>query len=221
MTASPNFDDRLFATSIDMLVIHYTGMKSKKAALDRLCDPLAKVSCHYFIDENGIVVSLVDEDKRAWHAGISSWRGNEDINSRSIGVELVNPGHDNGYRDFPRPQMMALIDLVHGILSRHPIPPRNVVGHSDVAPMRKIDPGERFDWAKLAAEGIGLWPNEPKVGGNFSDISSMLSEDGYDIINPASAINAFQRHFHPEKVNKNADIETLSRLKALIELSNA
>jgi N-acetylmuramoyl-L-alanine amidase len=221
MIASPNFDDRLSSTSIDMLVIHYTGMRSAKAALDRLCDPQAKVSAHYFIDEDGDVISLVDESKRAWHAGIASWRGMSDINTRSIGVELVNPGHDLGYRDFPKPQMAALIDLLIGILSRYSIPARNVVGHSDIAPCRKIDPGERFDWAGLAEKGIGLWPNEANINDNFSNIAPMLSEYGYDISSPPHAIAAFQRHFHPETINKNIDYETIGRLKKLLDLSYA
>ena len=221
MITSPNFDDRLSSTPIDMLVIHYTGMKSAKAALDRLCDPQAKVSAHYIIDEDGDVIPLVDESKRAWHAGIASWRGKSDINARSVGVELVNPGHDFGYQNFPKSQMAALIDLLLGILSRHSIPARNVVGHSDVAPSRKIDPGERFDWAGLAAEGIGLWPHEADIGNKTLDITAMLLEYGYDVTIPAFAITAFQRHFHPETVNKIVDFKTLGRLKRLIELSNA
>jgi N-acetylmuramoyl-L-alanine amidase len=221
MISSLNFDDRLSSTPIDMLVIHYTGMKSAKAALDRLCDPQAKVSAHYFIDEDGDIISLVDESKRAWHAGIASWRGESDINARSIGVELVNPGHDFGYRNFPESQMTALIDLLLEILSRHSIPARNVVGHSDIAPSRKTDPGERFDWAWLAAEGIGLWPHDADIGNDTSDITSMLSEYGYDITIPASAITAFQRHFYPETLNKIIDSKTIGRLMRLIELSNA
>tara|TARA_Y100000739_G_C20392812_1_gene366437 strand:+ start:31 stop:696 length:666 start_codon:yes stop_codon:yes gene_type:complete len=221
MITSPNFDDRLSSKSVDMLVIHYTGMKSAKAALDRLCDPQAKVSAHYFIDEDGDVISLVDESKRAWHAGIASWRGESDINARSIGVELVNPGHEFGYQDFPNSQMTALIELLLGVLSRHSIPARNVVGHSDIAPSRKIDPGERFDWALLAEKGIGLWPKEANIDNDYSKFISMLSKYGYDVSNPSLAIIAFQRHFHPETINEDVNSETLGRLKKLLELSNA
>jgi N-acetylmuramoyl-L-alanine amidase len=139
---SPNFEARPANSSIDMLVIHYTGMASGKAALDQLCDPAAGVSAHYLIDEDGTLYCLVDETTRAWHAGLSSWRGNSDINDRSIGVELVNPGHNFGYRAFPDPQMETAIALAQDIVTCHPIPPRNVVAHSDIAPLRKLDPGE-------------------------------------------------------------------------------
>ena len=163
MTArrSPNFDARLDGQAVDMLVFHYTGMSSRDDALDRLCNPAAKVSAHYVIDENGAVTALVNETKRAWHAGVAGWRGVRDVNGASIGVELVNPGHEYGYRPFPEAQMAACEALALDILSRWPIPPRNVVGHSDVATGRKTDPGELFDWARLAAAGIGLWPSRP------------------------------------------------------------
>ena len=147
---SPNHDDRGGA-AIDMLVLHYTGMKTAEAALERLCDPAAKVSAHYTIDEDGTVYAHVPEARRAWHAGVSFWAGATDINSRSIGIELVNPGHEFGYRDFPDAQIAALITLCHGILLRHPIPSARVLGHSDVAPARKEDPGELFPWERLAA----------------------------------------------------------------------
>ena len=125
----------------------------------RLCDPAAKVSAHYTIDEDGTVYAHVPEARRAWHAGVSFWAGESDINARSIGIELVNPGHEYGYRAFPEAQIAALIALCHGILARHPIPPARVLGHSDVAPARKEDPGELFPWARLAKAGIGLWPD--------------------------------------------------------------
>ena len=143
-----------------MLVLHYTGMRSAAEALARLTDPEAKVSAHYLIDEDGTVVRLVDEEMRAWHAGVSFWRGATDINARSIGIELVNPGHEFGYRPFPRAQMAALIDLALDIVARWPIPARNVVGHSDVAPRRKMDPGELFDWPRLAAPASGCGRSE-------------------------------------------------------------
>ncbi len=216
---SPNFDDRPSATTIDMLVLHYTGMESAEAALARLCDPAVKVSAHYVIGEDGVVTALVDEAARAWHAGVSFWRGETDINACSIGIELVNPGHEFGYRDFPEVQMAALVKLATGILARHPIPARNVVGHSDVAPGRKTDPGERFDWAALAQEGIGLWPGDAEPA-NAADVPAMLSEYGYDVTDGAAAIAAFQRHFRPETLDGRADPETLVRLKGLLELCN-
>ncbi len=216
---SPNFDDRPPATPIDMLVLHYTGMESAEAALARLCDPAAKVGAHYVIDEDGAVISMVDEDKRAWHAGAASWRGESDVNGRSIGIELVNPGHEFGYRDFPDPQMAALEELACDILARHPIPARNVVGHSDVAPGRKTDPGEKFGWAGLAAAGIGLWPGaaEPAEAGE-GQVLEWLVAYGYDTADGPQAITAFQRHFYPETLDGRADSGTAGRLRALLGL---
>ena len=215
---SPNFDDRPPATPIDMLVLHYTGMESAEAALEKLCDPAAKVSAHYVIDEDGTVIRMVDEAARAWHAGAASWRGEPDVNGRSIGIELVNPGHEFGYRDFPDPQMAALEELVSDILTRHPIPARNVVGHSDVAPGRKTDPGEKFDWAGLAAAGIGLWPGdeEPAEAGE-EQVLEWLAEYGYDIADGPQAITAFQRHFYPESLGNPADEALAGRLRALLD----
>ena len=143
-----------------MLVLHYTGMEDAGGALARLCDRASHVSAHYLIDEDGGVHRLVDESNRAWHAGLGFWRGERDINGRSIGIELANPGHEFGYREFPELQMQALIDLSRDILGRHTIPARNVVGHSDIAPDRKLDPGEFMDWPRLAEARIGLWPQE-------------------------------------------------------------
>ncbi|MEX2202220.1 MAG: N-acetylmuramoyl-L-alanine amidase, partial [Dongiaceae bacterium] len=162
---SPNHDAR--RGPVDILLLHYTGMVAAEAALKRLCDPVARVSAHYLIDEDGTLWQLVGEDRRAWHAGVSFWAGESDINARSIGIELQNPGHEFGYRAFPEPQMKTLIELAQGILQRHPIPASRVIGHSDVAPTRKEDPGELFDWQRLAAAGIGLWPagdSEPPHG---------------------------------------------------------
>jgi len=198
--SSPNFDERPDGTPIDMLVIHYTGMQSAEAALQRLCDPAAKVSAHYVIDEDGAVIELVEEDKRAWHAGVAFWRGQTDINARSIGIELVNPGHEFGYRDFTEFQMAALETLAADILSRHAVPPRNVVGHSDVAPARKQDPGELFDWQRLAKAGIGLWNEEGPEEiseGDGEGVEEMLATFGYDVTDPDAAMTAFQRHFGP------------------------
>lgn len=213
---SPNFQPRPDGTVIDMLVLHYTGMRSAEAALERLCDPASEVSAHYLIDEAGKVFALVDEPDRAWHAGVSSWRGEPNVNSRSIGIELVNPGHEFGYRPFPSAQMAALADLAHGILARWPIPARNVVGHSDVAPRRKQDPGELFDWYWLAQRGIGLWPKpgHSEVG----EAAALLAEYGYDIADPTAALVAFQRHFRPLGCDGVADDETLALLNGLVAL---
>ncbi|MCG8546127.1 MAG: N-acetylmuramoyl-L-alanine amidase [Alphaproteobacteria bacterium] len=197
-----------------MLVLHYTGMETAEAALERLCDPDAQVSAHYLIDEAGAVYRLVDETKRAWHAGRAAWRGHSDVNGRSVGIELANPGHEFGYRDFPEPQIGALIDLAREIIGRHPIPARNVVGHSDVAPDRKLDPGERFDWPRLANAGIGLWP-KPMTGTPGGDARALLADYGYDST-ARHAIGAFQRHFRPARIDGVADEETLALLRGLI-----
>ena len=216
---SPNVDDRPADTPVDMVVLHYTGMESAEAALERLCDPKAHVSAHYVIDEDGAIISLVAEDKRAWHAGVAFWRGETDINGRSVGIELVNPGHQFGYREFPDPQMTALEGLARDILGRHPIEPRNVVGHSDVAPGRKTDPGELFDWQRLAAAGIGLWPDDGE--GDAEMVSEMLAAYGYDTTDEAAARVAFQRHFCLQSLDGRADPQTAGRLKALLDLCNA
>jgi len=210
-TPSPNFGPR--KGEIDMLVLHYTGMTSAEAALARLCDSKAEVSAHYLIDEDGSVHALVEEGMRAWHAGRSWWRGEADVNSRSIGIELVNPGHEFGYRPFPQAQIAALVGLAQGILSRHPIPPRNVVGHADVAPSRKQDPGELFPWEALADQGIGLWPETAEANG---EAVVMLAEYGYDTTDPAAAMVAFQRHFRPGRVDGVADAETAALLAGLL-----
>jgi len=217
-TPSPNFNDRPVDLPVDMLVIHYTGMKSCAAALERLCDPAAEVSAHYLIDEDGTVHRLVAEDKRAWHAGVASWRGHTDINGRSVGIELVNPGHEFGYRDFPAAQMAALRELALDILDRHPIPPGNVVGHSDVAPTRKTDPGELFDWRGLAADGIGLWPEGPAELTEES-AEDMLIRIGYDVSDVVAAVMAFQRHFRPERIDGLPDAETAGLLAAVAALA--
>jgi len=221
---SPNHGPRPKGVPIDMLVLHYTGMRDGRAALERLCDPEARVSAHYMIEEDGAVYALVDEARRAWHAGLGSWRGREDINSRSIGIELVNPGHEFGYRPFPATQMEALARLAAGILVRHPIPPRNLVGHADVAPGRKQDPGELFDWAWLAARGVGLWPSTlaPAAPAD-AEIAAMIARWGYAVEpgdRPAAALIAFQRHFRPQRFDGVADAETMARLAALLAMAN-
>ncbi len=231
---SPNHDARPDDVPIDMLVLHYTGMPSGKDALTRLCDASAKVSAHYLIEEDGTVFRLVPEQRRAWHAGVAYWRGHRDINARSIGIELVNPGHEFGYRAFPRRQMTALESLARDIVRRHAIPPRNVVGHSDVAPERKEDPGELFDWAQLARAGIGLWPNVR--GGHhgrtfgpgdrdkvIADAQAKLVAWGYEVptngvleTRTERALVAFQRHFRPSRFDGRLDSETVACLDALL-----
>ena len=216
---SPSFDSRPPGTPIDMLVFHYTGMETATAALDRLCDPAAEVSAHYLIDEVGTVWRLVDEGARAWHAGVSAWRGEGGVNARSIGIELVNPGHEFGYRPYPDAQMAAAVELAVGIIHRHPIPARNVVGHSDVAPARKTDPGELFDWPRLAAAGVGLWPDESDTCIMDPDaVRDMLADYGWDTSDFGSAVRAFQRHFRPARVTGRIDFETARRLRALLDL---
>ena len=218
-TPSPNHGPRPDGTSIDVLVVHYTGMRSGEAALQRLCDPKAEVSAHYLIDEDGTIHRLVDESRRAWHAGVAYWRGAEDINSRSIGIELVNPGHEYGYRPFPEAQVSAFQALALDILERHPIPARNIVGHSDVAPERKPDPGELFDWQAMAMAGIGLWPDQAEyLEKNADRLHELLSDIGYEVTSPTAAIKAFQRHFRPERVNGRSDPETARLILGLHEL---
>jgi N-acetylmuramoyl-L-alanine amidase len=216
---SPNFDARPAGGLIDMLVIHYTGMADEAAALKRLRDAAAKVSSHYFISEDGVAHRLVDEARRAWHAGVSFWRGISDCNARSIGIELQNPGHEFGYRDFPEAQMRALEGLALDILNRHPIPPINVVGHSDIAPARKMDPGERFDWKRLAARNIGFWPSpasgqEPKAG---LDAERLLTELGYQTSGLGAAVTAFQRRYRTASIDGKADAETLALMATLVQ----
>jgi len=208
-----------------MLILHYTGMMSAAAALDRLCDPAAKVSAHYLIDEDGTVWRLVEEAQRAWHAGVSSWRGRSDINAASIGIELVNPGHEFGYRPFPEAQMAALETLARAILARHPIPPRHVLGHSDVAPLRKEDPGELFDWPRLARAGIGLWPDFSHGPPHRRDVAAAqaaLCTIGYACPRSGrlddethAVITAFQRHYRPARCDGALDDETAARIGAL------
>ena len=214
---SPNQDDRGGA-AVDMLVLHYTGMQSAEAALTRLCDSKARVSAHYAIDEDGAVYALVPEERRAWHAGISYWAGAHDINARSIGIEVVNPGHEFGYRAFPEAQIASLIALSRGIVARHAVPAWRVLGHSDVAPARKDDPGELFPWARLAGEGIGLWP-APGSDPGESAVSALLTHYGYDPDAPLEKnLTAFQRHFRPSRVDGMADNQTRRVLSGLTAL---
>jgi N-acetylmuramoyl-L-alanine amidase len=209
MAPSPNFNRRPCA--VDMLVMHYTGMPSAKAAIALLRDPVAEVSAHYVIDEDGTIYALVDEAQRAWHAGISFWRGHTGLNDRSIGIEIVNPGHQWGYRPFPAVQMQAVAALSRDILSRHPIPARNVVAHSDIAPDRKQDPGELFPWAWLAGHGVGVWTEDMAPPGDWREDLAAL---GYDM-SAQSIVTAFQRHFLPEHLSGEADLMTASRAAAI------
>jgi N-acetylmuramoyl-L-alanine amidase len=225
---SPNHDERPANTPLDMIILHYTGMQTAQAAIDLLRSEAAQVSSHYVVDEDGAVLRLVPEARRAWHAGISHWRGHSALNGRSIGIEIVNPGHEWGYRDFPVLQLAAVCDLCIAIRSRHPIPQRNVIAHSDVAPDRKQDPGERFDWEGLARNGVGLWPfGVPDLGtgaavrdaASLRDVRAALREIGYAVapegaLDPALSLvlRAFQRHWRPETVNGQADSGTLARL---------
>jgi N-acetylmuramoyl-L-alanine amidase len=199
-----------------MLVLHYTGMKSSKAAIDRLCNPQSKVSAHYVIREDGRTVQLVAEERRAWHAGVASWRGNTDINARSVGIEMVNPGHEYGLKPFPEKQMSALETLILNILQRHPLPGRNVVGHSDVAPRRKADPGELFDWSRLYKCGIGVWPKDSKGSGMTKQQAGILLRNfGYETSDLGKTLEAFQRHFRPVEINGKLDSETAQLLRGL------
>ena len=221
---SPNHGPRPLPGRIDLLILHYTGMTSAAAALDRLCDPAFEVSAHYLVAEDGTVWQLVDEVRRAWHAGRAFWAGAVNINDRSIGIELANPGHEYGYRPFPEAQLDALATLCRAILARHPIAPERVLAHSDVAPERKQDPGELFPWARLAAAGIGLWPDfaAPAGPAGADDILAAqrgLARIGYDTrasgkLDSATraAIAAFQRHWRPARCDGALDGETARRI---------
>lgn len=242
---SPNFNERKHP--IDMLVFHYTGMETGQQALDRMCDPSAEVSAHYMIWEDGRVVTLVEEEKRAWHAGVSSWQGDEDLNSRSIGIEIVNGGHDwpmadGGLAPYPDAQIEALISLCSDILLRWDIPYNRIVGHSDIAPARKDDPGEHFPWHRLARAGIGKWPvsisenptalalqDGPHLIGRglgpgddkkaVGRMQAMLIEIGYGLessgvyeADTEAVVRAFQRRWLPDRVTGWADIRTLQMI---------
>lgn len=214
---SPNWDER--ALPVSMVVLHYTGMQSGAEALDRMCDPAAKVSAHYMIDESGIVSRLVPEGKRAWHAGKSYWRGITDVNSASIGIELVNPGHEWGYRPFPDAQMDALVPLLAAIAQRHNIAPANVVGHSDIAPARKQDPGELFDWERLAGYGLAIKTPKPRIPLLYENPGAFflaLERFGYAITDGRAAITAFQRRWRPRRVDGELDGETGALLFELL-----
>lgn len=237
---SPNHGERKNDAKIGMIVLHYTGMSDTEAALRKLCTAGSEVSSHYFVMEDGYIAQCVPEARRAWHAGVASWGGQTDINSFSIGIEIANPGLSHGYPDFPRRQIAAVIALCRSILTRHKIPPYGVLAHSDVAPSRKQDPGEKFPWQRLHESGIGLWIKpaplnqagktlvlgdlDPAVG----ELQAMLAQYGYAV--PTSGyldgatrdvIVAFQRHFRPERVNGEADPSTIATLRALVAARDA
>ena len=207
-TPSPNWDER--ALPVTMAVLHYTGMRTGAEAIERLCDPQAKVSAHYVIEEDGTVIRLVPEDKRAWHAGRSYWRGVTDVNSASVGIEIVNPGHEFGYRPFTDAQMDALCPLLADIVKRHDIPRANVVGHSDIAPARKQDPGELFDWDLLGRLKLALPVPKPRISLIYDNPGAFflgLERFGYDITDEAAAVRAFQRRFRPRRIDGEVDGE--------------
>lgn len=232
---SPNFGPRAGASRPDMIILHYTGMKTGEAAEAWLCAPESQVSSHYLVHEDGRIVQMVRESDRAWHAGKSFWRGVTDVNSHSIGIEIANPGHEFGYRGFPGKQIAAVIELCRGIIARHPIVQQRVLGHSDVAPGRKVDPGEKFPWRKLAEAGIGHFVAPARAGGKallgpgdqgaaLEELQSMLSLYGYGIDitgvydEPTSVVvSAFQLHFRPRRVDGLADRSTVDTLRRLLE----
>jgi len=235
LVPSPNFGERRDVTRPDMLILHYTGMPSCEDAIRCLASPKSGVSCHYVVDEDGAITQMVPETLRAWHAGVSLWQGVEDINSCSIGIEIHNPGHDGGYPHFPDTQMAAVEALCLDIIDRNGITPPRVLAHSDVAPHRKIDPGEKFDWARLALAGIGHWvePAEMTYGdclesGDAGDgvmsLQRNLGAYGYRIDLSGAfdehtriVVSAFQRHFRPALVDGRADRSTVETLAALLE----
>lgn len=231
---SPNFDERPDGAGPDMIVLHYTGMRESEAALERLRDPEAKVSCHYLVFENGRIVQMVPEDKRAWHAGVSSWQGREDINGCSIGIEVCNPGHDFNYPSFPARQIAATTALCRGIVARRGIRRERVLAHSDVAPLRKRDPGEKFPWRLLAESGVGLWVEPTPItdwllmvpgdeGESVRALQRSLAEFGYEVPQhgkyeevTTEVVRAFQRHYRPAQVDGMADTSTRETLMRLL-----
>lgn len=237
---SPNWDERPAGMKVDTLVLHYTGMVYTKDALERLRSTEAKVSCHYLVDEQGTVYRLVAEEKQAWHAGISCWNGKSALNENSIGIEIANPGHEHGYRPFPSIQMDAVATLAQDILSRHVIIPKDIVGHSDIAPNRKTDPGELFDWKYLAKNQVGIWPKVGRIkrpsevlaspGDESAEVmrfQKLLNQYGYHIRvdgfygqKTEAVIRAFKRHFIQERVDAFWDRLAQATLEALLVSAN-
>ncbi len=234
---SPNFAPRKEGRAPDMLLLHYTGMESAEGALAWLTAPEAQVSSHYLVDEQGRVTQMVREEMRAWHAGKAHWAGESDINSCAIGIEIHNPGHEFGYADFPGPQMDAVEALCLDIFSRHKIPPQRVLAHSDVAPQRKRDPGEKFDWQRLAKAGIGLWVQPEPIGSDdglgpgdegdeVNTLQTALRSFGYGLDASGSydeatlsVVRAFQRHWRPDRVDGLADASTIRTLDRLLAMA--
>lgn len=233
---SPNIESRQRGLMPAMLILHYTGLESIERSLEVLSRPDCKVSCHYVVDVDGRIVQMVAENMRAWHAGVSSWHGETDINSASIGIEIQNPGHAHGYPDFPLAQMQAVTALCQDIVGRHGMTPEHVLAHSDVAPARKIDPGEKFDWPGLAQAGVGFWvppvpPNAEDAGvelaADTSDVAEarrLLARYGYGVApsgpldqDLAFVLRAFQLHFRPARVDGRLDRSTLETLRRLVE----
>lgn len=236
---SPNFGPRKLpigeTTSPSILVLHYTAMASVEEALDWLCSEEKQVSAHYLVGEDGEIFQMVREAERAWHAGVSSWRGDSDINSLSIGIEIANPGHEAGCPSYPDVQMQSVIKLCTSILARYQIPPQNIVGHSDIAPHRKRDPGEWFDWQLLHEHGIGHYVTPSNIasgryfmrgehGQPVEALQSMLAFYGYGLtidgmfgVETEQVVTAFQRHFRPQKVDGIADISTIDTLHHLLK----
>jgi len=237
---SPNFDARRGPP--DMLVLHYTGMQTAEAAIARLCDPEAKVSAHYVVDEDGSILKLVPEERRAWHAGRGVWLGETDCNAASIGIEIVNPGHEFGYRDFPEVQVDAVISLIADIRTRWIIPDNRIIAHSDLAPKRKQDPGERFPWKRLAGAGHGLWfePAQERIAA--LGVPLKVGDEGLGVIVLRAGLHrlgyglppggdydeatkltveAFQRHWRPAQVDGVADGETRATLMGVLQLATA
>ncbi len=233
--ASPNFGERRGSGRPNYLILHYTGMPTGEAALALLVDPESEVSAHYFVWEDGRIFQLVAERDRAWHAGKGHWKGESDLNSASIGIEIVNPGHDAGAPPFPDRQVAATIALARDISSRWKIPPQRVLAHSDVAPHRKRDPGEAFPWRRLFEGGVGHWVEPAPISGGplfrheeegppVRALQAMLALYGYGVElsgvydrHTRAVVAAFQRHFRPERVDGEADASTVATLKALIE----
>src|SRR5689334_3866299 len=225
--ASPNHGERNGNVKPDMLVLHYTGMASAQDAVQRLCSESSKVSSHYIVLEDGHIIQSVPESRRAWHAGESSWAGETDLNSRSIGIEIANPGHDHGYPEFPRRQIAAVTALCRSIQTRNAIAPARVLAHSDVAPARKQDPGEKFPWRTLYESGVGHWVKPApitnfgqvlapgSVGDAVIALQKSLREYGYGIAanseydaHTSEVVTAFKRHFRSERDDGHADTST-------------
>jgi N-acetylmuramoyl-L-alanine amidase len=237
---SPNHNERRGSGTPDMILLHYTGVADNQSAINHLCNPMSEVSAHYIVLQDGYILQLVAESRRAWHAGVSAWAGETDINSCSIGIEIANPGHEHGYSEFPKRQIAAVITLCRSISTRYRIPPHRVLAHSDVAPARKRDPGEKFPWKALADSGIGLWvkpaPIQPaerfftlgETSPTIEATQTLLASFGYDVpvlgyldSTTRDAVAAFQRHFRPERVDGIVDVSTLETLKALVAARDA